>query len=149
MPRIQQRSPASSGSKSLWQDLNVALVARCQVKAFATLAGSHSLFPPPQPRHRSLFILAHHDTDTSYLFEPTMNPPGTCSLSFWGVTDDGSQLPLQSQQMRIPLAAQGKQDILEPWLGVAQVWKQPITLLISLSNQLCDVLEICLMEIVP
>lgn len=78
-----------------------------------------------------------------------MTPLGTCSLSFRGITDDGSQLPLQSQQMRIPLAAQGKQDILEPWLGVAQVWKQPITLLISLSNQLCDELETGLMEIIP
>lgn len=62
----------------------------------------------------------------------------------------GGQLPRQNQQMRFPLAAQGKQDILEPWWGVgAQVWKQPITLLISLSKQLCDELETGLMESVP
>lgn len=75
--------PASLGSKSLWQDLSVALAAWCQVRAFASLLGSYSLIPSPTP-DRSLFILAHHSTDTSYLAEPTTTPLGTCSLSFGG-----------------------------------------------------------------
>ena len=80
MPRIQQRSPAFLGSKSLWQDLSAALAARCQVKAFACLPGSHSPFPSSTP-DTDQFILAHHHTDTSYLSEPTVTPLGTCSLS--------------------------------------------------------------------
>lgn len=104
--------------------------------------------PIPHSRHWSLFILAQHDADTSYLVEPTMTPLGTCSLSFLGKLMMGASCFTRVSEWWLLWPLRANKTFLSLG-GVTQVWKWLITLLISLSNQLCDELEIHLMDAVP